>query len=106
MTKNEVIKILKGAYSLLLQTRVKFEDVRDYKNASEEAIKALEEAHEYRKLGSLKEIKELSEKARNKKAKLTEINNVKFYKCPVCGNILFDYANYCHDCGQKIKVEE
>lgn len=48
MTENEAIKILKGAYSLLLQCRVRFENVRDYREASEEAIKALKEIQMYR----------------------------------------------------------
>lgn len=111
MTENEAIKILKGVYSLLLQCRVSFENVHDYKEASEEAIKALEEVQQYRKLGTVEEVGEAVEKEKEKKPNLEGdgyADGQMVYDawiCPNCGQSYeVDYDDYkcCPNCGQKI----
>lgn len=105
MTENEVTKILKGAYSLLLQCRVSFENVHDYKEASEEAIKALEEVQEYRKLGTVEECREAVEKTKAKKIKY--YGKSKRNNCPTCKQYLgWNYImDYCKYCGQRLESE-
>lgn len=117
MTENEVTKILKGAYSLLLQCSVSFENVHDYKEASEEAIKALEEVQEYRKLGTVEEVREAVEKSKAKKCVKDSCPDHTHYKCPNCGKIqISEYkrgirilgriTNNCDNCGQRLESEE
>lgn len=115
MTENEIIKTLKGAYSLLLQCRVRFEDLNDYREASENVIKALEEVNEYRKIGTVEECREAVNKAEKKKPKLNykSFFGKKVYTCPTCGNCcLEEFANerqnnnYCWDCGQRLDWSE
>lgn len=129
MTENEAIKILKGAYSLLLQCRVRFENVRDYREASEEAIKALkeiqmyrdgnlnlvpsdvfkrqcEELDAYKEIGTVEEVREAVDKTKAKKIVQKEFHDVYFCECPVCNNPVHERDCYCSECGQRLESEE
>lgn len=84
--------------------------------AIEEAIKALEEVQQYRKIGTVEECRKAVEKQKPKKPKLNykpRFFGKATYTCPKCGNCcLEEFANerqnnnYCWDCGQAIQWDE
>lgn len=79
--------------------------------AFQNAIRALIEIQQYKKLGTLEEIRtaierQKSRKVRNRKVMEDFRNNPYSFKgdCPICGvvEILSIHTDYCHCCGQKL----
>lgn len=81
-----------------------------------EAIKALEEVQEYRKLGTVEEVREAVEKTKAKKCVEDTCPDHTHYKCPTCGKIqktkYNDNTTYgcilnnCSNCGQRLESVE
>lgn len=55
MTVEEAIKIIRGAWSLMCQTNIRFDFITDYREAAEIAVKALNEVQKYREIGTVEE---------------------------------------------------
>ena len=68
-------------------------------NAKDEAIKALEEVHQYRAIGTIEECREAVDKMKPKK---TAIEAIKVHICPVCG--FGGIYDYCGNCGQRVQM--
>ena len=62
MTAEEAIKIIRGAWSLMCQTNIRFDFITDYREAAEIAVKALNEVQKYREIGTVEECREAVEK--------------------------------------------
>lgn len=68
MTENEAIKTIRGAWSLMCQTNIRFDFINDYREAAEIAIKALNEVQQYREIGTVEECWKAVEKQKNRKS--------------------------------------
>ena len=68
MTVEEAIKIIRGAWSLMCQTNIRFDFITDYREAAEIAVKALNEVQKYREIGTVEECREAVEKQKNRKS--------------------------------------
>ena len=55
---------------------------------------------------SFNSLLEARKRAELKKVLKTEIAKMRFYKCPVCGDILDLNQNYCGGCGQSLEWSE
>lgn len=114
MTEKEAIKIIKGAWSLMCQTNIRFDFVADYREAAEMAIKALNEVQQYQEIGTVEECRKAVEKQKPEKPEIytdtiqtmSSSFNRDVYLCSRCGqfigNIDDDLPNYCNYCGQRI----
>lgn len=118
MTENEAIKFLKGMQNKKVDYgemvgappscygyEFVYPEPEDY--AIVEAIKALEEVQEYRKIGTVEECREAVEKTKAKKPMFYSTN----WYCPKCenlvGNSTFHWLHdFCKNCGQKIDWSE
>ena len=74
------------------------------------AIEALEEVQEYRKIGTVEEFREAMKKTNPMKPEAFD-KDFDYYKCPVCGEIIWstdniNEHNYCLNCWQAIDWEE
>ena len=56
MTSEKAIKTIRGAWSLMCQTNIRFDFVVDYREAAEMAISALKEIQQYRETGLTPEL--------------------------------------------------
>ena len=84
--------------------------------AIEEAIEALKEVQQYRKIGSVKECREAVEKQKAKKCDVTKDNFRIYYKCPTCNHCLrveYNHGSWmgkksknCSKCGQAIQWDK
>lgn len=59
MTPEEAIKTIRGAWSLMCQTNIRFDFIIDYREAAEIAITAIKEIQQYREIGTVEECREL-----------------------------------------------
>lgn len=110
MKKSEAIKGL-----IFLKEKLYNGIFKDRIRCIDEAIKALEEAHEYRKLGNVEEVRKAVEKMKPKKPDLEgdgyadgEIV-LDTWICPNCGvkyEIDYEQYDFCPDCGQKLDWSE
>ena len=123
MTENEAIELLRSiqnqkqdyadvvcAPAFCTGFRFVYPEPEDY--AIEEAIEALKEVQQYRKIGTVEECREAAEKQKAKKPRLNykpKFFGKATYTCPGCGNCcLEEFANerqnnnYCWDCGQRL----
>lgn len=109
MTENEAIEKLKSI-NLYMKITDKESDCKFSKDdylAIKEAIKALEEVYEYRKLGTVEEVGEAVGKTKKKKVKIIG-GRYRRCSCPTCGNVIgwnFSPMN-CIFCGQRLESEE
>ena len=125
MTEEETIELLKGMqnkkvdYAELVCAPVfaygyeyVYPEPEDY--AIEEAIKALEEVQQYRKIGTVEECREAVEKQTPKKCVEDSCPDHTHYKCPSCGKIQKTkyndstfgcILNNCSNCGQALENE-
>ena len=130
MTENEAVELLRSmqnpkqdyanvvcAPAFCTGFRFVYPEPEDY--AIEEAIKALEEIQQYRKIGTVEECREAVEKQKAKKPDIyTDTRNMvdlhgnvyaeqaNVYLCPTCesfiGYVGNDIFHYCPVCGQAI----
>lgn len=77
-----------------------YPEPEDY--AIEEAIKALKEIQQYRKIGTVEECREAVEKQKPKKPVLRNDNGKLRKSCPVCGCFFSPLSRSCPKCGQAI----
>lgn len=125
MTEEETIELLKGmqnkkvdyaelvcAPAFAYGYEYVYPEPEDY--AIEEAIKALEEVQQYRKIGTVEEFREFKEKRIPKECVIDSFPDHTDYKCPSCG---LEYMTlytprriqwgrmpkFCECCGQAIK---
>lgn len=94
--------------------RYVYPEPEDY--AIEEAISALKEVQQYRKIGTVEECRKAAEKQKPKQAEHSKwigINGALYDLCPTCGtNLCTDSflgeqkENYCGNCGQKLDWSE
>lgn len=120
MTENEAIEALKndGCYecSYGCDSPVNCSNERCYiKQATKEAIKALEEIQQYRAIGTVEEFKALKEK---NDPKIPNYEGDGYYKgqivldtwiCPNCEKeyeVDYEEYDYCPNCGQRIDHSE
>ena len=115
MKPEEAIKTIRGAWSLMCQTNIRFDFVTDYKEAAEMAITALKEIQQYREVGTVEECQKAVEKQRPK-----AVMNRKLLKdfhgspyciqgdCPncECKSIKATATDCCYVCGQHLKWNE
>ena len=125
MTENEAIELLRSmqnpkqdfadvvcAPAFCTGFRFVYPEPEDY--AIEEAIKALKEIQQYRKIGTVKECREAVEKQKPKKIIIEPYCPT---ECPTCGHELstslgdgyYKYQTFlkrCPNCGQAIQWEE
>lgn len=133
MTENEAIKQLEFDKAMIMfdpttgeNLSIEYVKMHNKDNylaflADEEAIKALKEVQEYRRLGTVEEVREAVEKTKSKKRiePTTELD--KYYHestCPNCGielrakvvgytiNQAIGEYNNCPWCGQRLESEE
>lgn len=113
MTVEEAIKIIRGAWSLMCQTNIRFDFITDYREAAEIAVKALNEVQKYREIGTVEECLKAVEKQTPRKCIKDSCPDHTHYKCPSCGQIelsiykhgfprLGRITKYCENCGQAI----
>lgn len=78
-----------------------------YMNALDEAIKALEEVQEYRKLGTVEDVRRAIQKQNPIKA-IGRGMRCPRYHCPICKNFIGwgIVGNYCQECGQKLDKDK
>lgn len=107
MTVEEAIKIIRGAWSLMCQTNIRFDFITDYREAAEIAVKALNEVQKYREIGTVEECQEAVEK---QKAKNPVKDKYHHNCCPNCGWIVSgeggygeEFCPHCENCGQAIR---
>ena len=124
MTENEAVELLRSmqnpkqdyanvvcAPAFCTGFRFVYPEPEDY--AIEEAIKALEEIQQYRKIGTVEECREAVEKQKAKKCVIDSCPDHTHYKCPSCGKIhlsrykhgfpsLGRIPRFCDHCGQAI----
>ena len=133
MTPEEAIELLKGMQSPLEDYaelvgapafaygyKYVYPDPEDY--AIEEAIKALEEIQQYRKIGTVEECREAVERQKPQKPKdslkidpvidengaYVDADTTVYLLCPNCGEMVGIDENvdkFCHECGQAIDNE-
>ena len=133
MTPEEAIELLKGMQSPLEDYaelvgapafaygyKYVYPDPEDY--AIEEAIKALEEIQQYRKIGTVEECREAVERQKPQKPKdslkidpvidengaYVDADTTVYLLCPNCGEMVGIDQNVdkvCHECGQPIDNE-
>lgn len=94
MTESEAIELFKERLALIKEHYAG--EVKDYEEALEIGIQALEEVQQYRTIGALEECRAAVEK---QTAISREIIEGKYF-CPKCHN-LAPYPMYC-GCGQKL----
>ena len=124
MTENKAVELLRSmqnpkqdyaevvcAPAFCTGFRFVYPEPEDY--AIEEAIKALEEIQQYRKIGTVEELREAVEKQKAKKCVIDSCPDHTHYKCPSCGKIhlsrykhgfpsLGRIPRFCDHCGQAI----
>ena len=124
MTENEAVELLRSmqnpkqdyanvvcAPAFCTGFRFVYPEPEDY--AIEEAIKALEEIQQYRKIGTVEECREAVEKQKAKKCVIDSCPDHTHYKCPSCGKIhlsrykhgfpsLGRIPRFCDHCGRAI----
>lgn len=106
MTVEEAIKIIRGAWSLMCQTNIRFDFITDYREAAEIAVKALNEVQKYREIGTVEECRKAVEKQKPKKPVLRNDNGKLRKSCSVCGCFFNPLSISCPKCGQAIKRDE
>ena len=109
MTVEEAIKIIRGAWSLMCQTNIRFDFITDYREAAEIAVKALNEVQKYREIGTVEECREAVEKQTPMKP-IDYDEDLGYFECPSCGltimaDVFSDHA-FCLNCGQKLNWNE
>lgn len=113
MTPEEAIKTIRGAWSLMCQTNIRFDFVVDYREAAEMAISALKEIQQYREIGTVEECREAAEK---QKAKEPDYEGDGYadghtvygtWICPSCGEkyeVDYDDYKHCPEFGQRLDI--
>lgn len=91
MTNEKAIKTLRGAYNLLLQCRVRFEFMTDFKEALRIAIEVIEKQEPRHVMAS-------------KSRYGGRVHMI--YICPRCEALNSKYSYYCTDCGQALEWGE
>lgn len=123
MTDNEKIKCAIRCFKVNADMEV-CEECEAYtsgdlacRDIAREAIKALEEVQEYRKIGTVEECREAVRKTKEKKCIQDSCPDHTHYKCPSCGKIqMSEYkrgirilgriTNNCDNCGQRLESGE
>lgn len=107
MTENEAIVELKQIRELWLNDDNMYSDTmkvvidQDCVNAICTAIRAFEEAKQYRAIGTIERFRELTEKAEPKKPIIDDSGHEVYKLCPTCRAHLIGTI-CCGRCGQRI----
>lgn len=102
MTENEAIARFKSCQENVGRCeKCRFHSCCGIYDMEDEAIRALEEVQQYRKIGTVEECRTAREKQMPKKPDFTE--DKEFALCPCCnGKGLLNKQKYCDNCGQKL----